>query len=117
MQVPAQNISKKKSKMDQSSNEELAPKRAIQHFSSTNWHKLGPRPEGTWIKLKPILFDFLEIRTLSNSHFDYLANFSNILASIIEDASKNSAHFSRSLISPLSNSSFSIIFSLMLKTF
>ena len=82
MQVPAQKTSKKKSKMDQNSNEELAPKRAIQHFSSANWHKLGHRPEGTWIKMKPILFDFLEIRTLPNSYFDYLANFLNILASI-----------------------------------
>ena len=24
-----------------------APKRAIRHFSSADWHKCGPRPKGT----------------------------------------------------------------------
>ena len=61
--------------MDQNSNERQAPKRAI-------WHKFGPRLKGTWIEIKHILFQFLEIKTRPSKHFDHLANFFNILASI-----------------------------------
>ena len=73
---------KKESKINQNPNEGPAPKRAIQHFWSANRHKFGPQPEGTWIKLKQILFDFLEIRTHPSSYSDHLANFSNIPTSI-----------------------------------
>ena len=71
--------------MDQNSNEELALKRAIWHFWSADWHKLRPWPEGTWIKLKPIIFYFLETRTRPSLYSDHLANFSNIQASINRD--------------------------------
>ena len=57
--------------MDQNSNVGPAPKRAIRHFWSANWHKFGPRPGGTWIKIKHILFDFLEIRSRPNSYSDH----------------------------------------------
>ena len=82
MQVPTKKTSKKDSKTDQNSNTRLSPKRAIRQFWSADWHKFGPRPKGTWIKLKHILSHFLEIRTRPSSYFDHLANFSNISASI-----------------------------------
>ena len=68
--------------MDQNANVGPAPEKAIWHFSSADWHKQGPWPEGTWIEIKYILFDFLEIRTYPNSYSDHLANCSNILTSI-----------------------------------
>ena len=68
--------------MDQNSNTGPAPKRAIWHFWSADWHKLGPWPKGTWIKLKYILFDFLEIRMRPSSYFYHLAIFSSLPTSI-----------------------------------
>ena len=68
--------------MDQNLNTRLAPKRAIQHFCSADWHKFGPWPEGTLIEIKHIIFDFLEIRTRLSLYYDHLAIFANILAFI-----------------------------------
>ena len=65
--------------MDQNSNTGLAP---IRDFWSADWHKCEPRPKGTWIEIKFILFDFLEIRMRPTSYSDHLANFSNIPTSI-----------------------------------
>ena len=73
---------KKKSKVDQKSNARLAPKRAIRHLESVNWHKCKPWLKSIWIKIKHILFDFLEIRMRPSLYYDHLANFSNIPASI-----------------------------------
>ena len=66
----------------QTREEGLTPKNACRHFSSVDWHKLGPRLESTWIRLKHIIFYFLEIRTRPSSYSDHLANFSNTTASI-----------------------------------
>ena len=52
------------------------------HFSSVNWHKRKPRPEGTWMEIKLILFNFLEIKMRPSSYSNHLANFSNIPTSI-----------------------------------
>ena len=56
------------------------------------WHHLallecqmaqnGPRPEGIWINLKHILFDFLKIKTRPSSYSDYLAIFLSLPTSI-----------------------------------
>ena len=95
-EVPAQKTSKKESKVDYNSNTGPAPKKAIWHSWSTNWHKCRPQPQGTWIEINLILFDFLEIRTCLSSYFDHSTNFSNIPTSInrgLEDASQNSTHF------------------------
>ena len=70
------------------------------------------RPEGTWIKIKLILFDFLEIRTRPSSYSDHLANFSNFPASINRGLSQNSAHFFTLSDSSLSDSSL-LLFSLL----
>ena len=67
--------SKKESKVDQNSNTGSAPKRAIRHFSSADWHKLEAKPEYTWIEINLTFFDFLEIRMRPSSYSDHLANF------------------------------------------
>ena len=74
------NPQKKESKLDQNSNADLAPKRAIwhswsvdQHMASANWPKCSTQPRNFLIEIKPIFFRFLEIRTCSNS---YLISFS-----------------------------------------
>ena len=53
----------------------LAPKRACQHFwsadqhfPSANWPKHSAWPRDPLIEIEPIVFDFLEIRTCSNSY-------------------------------------------------
>ena len=78
--------------MDQKSKAGLAPKSAKWHFWSADWHKLGPRPEGTQIEIKLILFDFLEIMMRPSSYFDHLAIFSSLPDSINRgwEAKKNS---------------------------
>ena len=43
---PDSKISKNESKTNQNSNEGLAPKGAIWHFSSVDWHKFRPRLKG-----------------------------------------------------------------------
>ena len=73
---------KKESKTDQNSNIGLAPKKAIRHFWSADWHKCGPRPEGIWIEINLTFFNFLEVRMRPSLYSDHLTNFSNILASI-----------------------------------
>ena len=78
--IPAQKSSKRESKLDQNSNVDLAPKRAIRHSWSANWPKLLAWPEDPLIKIKPIFFDFLEIRTCSNSYL--ISLFLSILTSI-----------------------------------
>ena len=119
MQDLVQKISKKESKTDWNSEAGLAPKSArrhfwsaARHFSSAEWHKIGPRLEGIWIKLKHILFDFLEIRTHPSLYSDHLAIFSSLPTSI------NRCWISKfrtgSKISPFSDS---FLFPLTLKTF
>ena len=66
-------ILKKKSKSNQNSNAGLAPKRAYQHFPSADWPKYVARLGDLLIEIKPIFFNFLEIKTHSNS---YLISFS-----------------------------------------
>ena len=75
-------ILKKGVQIDQNSNASLAPKRAIRHswsvnqnmrsvnrhFPSVDWPKFAARAGDFLIKIKPIFFDFLEIRTHSNSY-------------------------------------------------
>ena len=51
--------------MKQNLNKGPAPKSAIQHFWSADWH----RPEGTWISLKHILFDFFRDKDVSQFVF------------------------------------------------
>ena len=82
MQVLAKETSKQESKVDQNSNASPAPKRAIRHFLSANWHKCNARPEGSWIEINLTFFDFLEIRMHPSSYSNHLANFLNIPASI-----------------------------------
>ena len=60
----------------------LASKSAIRHFWSADrhfqrakWHTLGFWPEGIWVTLKHILFDFLAIRTHPGLYFDRLSYF------------------------------------------
>ena len=67
------NPEKNESKSDQNSNVGLAPKRACQHSWSADWPKCSAQPENFLIEIKPIIFDFFEIRTHSNS---YLISFS-----------------------------------------
>ena len=67
------NPQKKESKLDQNSNTDLAPKRAIQHswsadrhIKSADWPKLLARLRDSLIEIRPIFYDFLEIKTHSN---------------------------------------------------
>ena len=55
--------------MDQNSEVGPAPKRVIQHFWSADWHKFGPQPEGAWIELKHILFQFFRDKDASQFVF------------------------------------------------
>ena len=80
MKFLAKKSSKNESNLDQNSNADLAPKRAIQHtesvdqhMASADWPKCLAQPVDPLIKTKPMFFDFLEIRTCSNS---YLISFS-----------------------------------------
>ena len=73
--------------MDQNSNAYLAPMRAVwhswsadqlmasadRHFLNADWPKLSAQPGDFLIKIKPIFFNFLEIRTRFNS---YMISFS-----------------------------------------
>ena len=125
MQVPVKKNLKKESKTDWNLKGGLAHSALLEcwtalgkcHFPSTEWHKIGPRPEGIWIKLKHLLFYFLEIRTHPNSYSDHLAIFSSLPTSINRGCiSKFRRLFM--LFDFLSFwLSFSIIFSLTLKTF
>ena len=117
MQVPTQKISKKESKMDQNSNTGPAPKRAIWHFWSADWHKLGPWPKGTWIKLKYILFDFLEIRMRPNLYSNHLAKFLNTPTSINRGCISEFNTLFHALRFPLFLTLLSIILTLTLKKF
>ena len=108
--------SKIESKMNQNSNMGPAPKRAIRHFWSVDWHKLGPWPEGTWIRLKLILFQFFRDKTHLSSCSNHLAIFSSLPASINRGGLSKIDTFSCSQISPILTL-LSIIFPLTLKTF
>ena len=64
------NPKKKESKLDQNSNASLAPKRACRHswsadchMASADWPKSSTWPGDPLLKIKPIFFRFLEIRT------------------------------------------------------
>ena len=70
----------KESKMHPNSKVGLAPKSAIQyfssadrHFQSAKWHTIGLRPEGIGVSLKHIIFNFLAIRTRPSSYYDCLS--------------------------------------------
>ena len=89
MQFPAKKSSKRESKLNQNSNVDLAPKRAIQHSPSANWHfpnadwpKLLAQLKDLPIEIKPIFFNFLEIRTRSNSYLIIQLIFQSIPTSI-----------------------------------
>ena len=87
MQFPVQKSFKKESKLGQNSNADLTPKRAIWHSWSADWHmasadryfpsvdwpKFSAKPRDFLIEIKPIFFNFLEIRMCSNS---YMISFS-----------------------------------------
>ena len=109
--------------MDQYSITDSAPKRAIQHSwsadrhsPSADWHKFEARPKDPLIEIKLIFFDFLEIRTRSNSYLIIQLIFQSIPTSI------NSGCLSkfRTLSDPPSPSSFwqfSLEFSIPLRIF
>ena len=80
VQFLAKKSLKEESKSDKISNGDLAHKRvcryswsANKHMASADWPKCSARLGSHLIDIKPIFFDFLEIRTLSNS---YLISFS-----------------------------------------
>ena len=75
MQFLAKKSSKNESKSNKNSKAGLAPKRACRHFPSANWPKCLARFGNLLIEIKPIFFEFLEIRTHSNS---YLISFLSI---------------------------------------
>ena len=75
------------------------------------------KPEGTWMKIKLIIFDLLEIRTRPNSYSDHLANFSNIPASINRGCILEFSTLFHTLWLPSFWLFSSSIFPLMLKTF
>ena len=60
------NPQRKESKLDQNSNADSTPKRAIWQSWSANWPKLLAQPGDSLIEIKPIFNNFLEIRTRSN---------------------------------------------------
>ena len=68
MQFPAQKSLKRESKLDQNSNTDLTPKKAIRHSWSVDWPKVVAWPEDPLIKRNLTFFDFLEIRMRSNSY-------------------------------------------------
>ena len=71
--ISGSKILKRESKLGQNSNAGLAPKRACWHSWSADWPKCSARPRNVLIEIKPIFFNFLEIRMCSNS---YLISFS-----------------------------------------
>ena len=54
----------------------------ISTWKVQNGKKLGPRPKGTWIKLKHIFLNFLEIRMRPSLYSNHLAIFFSLPASI-----------------------------------
>ena len=108
--------SPKRTKM-QTREEGLTPKNACRHLSSVDWHKLGPWLESTWIRLKHIIFYFLEIRTRPSSYSDHLANFLNTTASINKGWISKFSTLFHALRFPLFLTLLSIILPLTLKTF
>ena len=82
MQVSTKKTSKNESKLDQNSNVGSAPKKAIWHSWSADWHKLEARPEDFWIEISPNLFNFLEMRMCLNSYKIILLIFRSIPTSI-----------------------------------
>ena len=82
-------IPKKEPKSNPNSNMGLAPKRACwhswsvdQHMASADWPKCLARPVSFLIKIKPIFFDFLEIRHVPFRIWSNLAYFLSTPTSI-----------------------------------
>ena len=75
------------------------------------------KPEGTWMKIKLILFDLLQIRMRPSLYSNHLANFSNILASINKGCISEFSTLFHTLWLPSFWLFSSSIFPLMLKTF
>ena len=101
----------------------LPPKRAIQHswsaarhmksahrhFSSADWPKSSTQPDDSWIEINLTLFDFLEIRTCSNSYLIIQLIFQSIPTSINRGVPLKIQHTFWPPPSPsLSSSSFQI---------
>ena len=80
---------------------------AEQHFPSAEWHTFGPWPEDIGITLKDIIFNFLVIRTRPSSYSDHLSYFFEPSILYKQRLGLKIQHtFSRSQISPLSDSLF-----------
>ena len=75
------------------------------------------KPEGTWMKIKLILFDLLETRMHPSSYSDHLTNFSNIPAFINRGCISEFSTLFHTLWLPSFWLFSSSIFPLMLKMF
>ena len=76
------NPQKRSPNWTKNSNMGLAPKMAYWHSWSANWPKCSTQPRNFLIVIKLIFFNFLEIRTRSNSYLTHSAYFLSILTSI-----------------------------------
>ena len=74
--------SKNESKLDQTQMRVWHPRVAIGHSWSAHWHKFEARLGDPLIKIRPIFFGFLEIRTCSNSYLIIQLIFRSIPTSI-----------------------------------